>query len=85
MWSGSVTERPSRGKWSDVPGEFIPVPASVYGYGRLAGRTGYKKFISGEKISVRKEPVMRILYEPADTDADISIQDDPEKYILTIE
>ena len=32
-----------------------------------------------------KEPVMRILYKPADTDVDTSIADDPEKYILTIE
>ena len=39
---------------------------------------------NAERISDR-EAFMRILYEPADTDADISIQDDPEKYILTIE
>ena len=43
-----------------------------------------KVYLRREDIG-EKEPVMRILYEPADTDADISIQDDPEKYILTIE
>ena len=43
-----------------------------------------KVYLRREDIG-EKEPVMRILYEPADTDADISIQDDPEKYIMTIE
>ena len=43
-----------------------------------------KVYLRREDIG-EKEPVMQILYEPADTDADISIQDDPEKYILTIE
>ena len=43
-----------------------------------------KVYLRREDIG-EKEPVMRILYEPADTDADISIQDDPEKYIQTIE
>lgn len=41
-------------------------------------------YLQREDVGV-KEPVMQIVYEPADQDADISIQDDPEKYILTIE
>ena len=43
-----------------------------------------KVYLRREDIG-EKEPVMRILYKPADTDVDISIADDPEKYILTIE
>lgn len=43
-----------------------------------------KVYLRREDIG-EKEPVMRILYEPADTEADVSIADDPEKYILTIE
>ena len=43
-----------------------------------------KVYLRREDIG-EKEPVMRIRYKPADRDADISIQDDPDKYNLTIE